>query len=196
MNEYLKKIFLESYINQGRRWYAGIQFSHIVWNYYNPDNKWEKGYAIHHIDEDKLNDNISNLQKMVRGEHQRYHHLGEKCNFYGDKNPCRNTFYITNGYENKRWKEKYRELPEGFYKGRLMDQSGEKNPMYNKHRSKESKQKQSIIMKEKFVGKKHPHYGTFWITNNIKEKLWKSELGKLPEGFYNGRLVKIKGMKI
>lgn len=33
-----------------------------------------KGYVIHHIDEDKLNNNIDNLAIMSRSEHAKHHH--------------------------------------------------------------------------------------------------------------------------
>jgi len=36
------------------------------------------GYVIHHIDRDHLNDDITNLQMLERGEHQRKHQLGRQ----------------------------------------------------------------------------------------------------------------------
>lgn len=34
-----------------------------------------KGYSIHHIDEDKINNDISNLELMKSGRHSRLHHI-------------------------------------------------------------------------------------------------------------------------
>lgn len=42
-----------------------------VWEYYN--GEIPKGYQIHHIDMDKRNNDISNLQMMTRQEHMKYH---------------------------------------------------------------------------------------------------------------------------
>ena len=50
---------------------------HIVWDHYNPDNKWRKGYDIHHRDGDTLNDHISNLELMTTREHRSMHLKGK-----------------------------------------------------------------------------------------------------------------------
>ncbi|MGL5904871.1 MAG: HNH endonuclease signature motif containing protein, partial [Cetobacterium sp.] len=36
-----------------------------------------KGFAVHHIDEDRSNNNISNLMLMRSGEHTSHHHHGK-----------------------------------------------------------------------------------------------------------------------
>ena len=43
-----------------------------VWVYYN--GEIPKGYDIHHIDEDKLNNNISNLELLTHSEHSKKPH--------------------------------------------------------------------------------------------------------------------------
>ena len=54
---------------------TGWRAEHIV--------KWEryrgpvpKGHIVHHKDDNKENNKLSNLQLMSRAEHQRHHHLG------------------------------------------------------------------------------------------------------------------------
>lgn len=47
----------------------------VVWEEYN--GTIPKGCIVHHIDEDKLNNNISNLQCMSIGKHNKLHKLGE-----------------------------------------------------------------------------------------------------------------------
>lgn len=44
-----------------------------------------EGYVIHHIDENKLNNDISNLQMLTPSEHASIHMMGEKNPFYGKK---------------------------------------------------------------------------------------------------------------
>lgn len=43
----------------------------VVWEHYN--GKIPKGYQIHHIDGDRYNNNIENLELVSRSEHARYH---------------------------------------------------------------------------------------------------------------------------
>jgi hypothetical protein len=49
--------------------------SRVIWNASHPEDIIKPGEVIHHIDEDPLNDDISNLQKITFGEHKRLHAL-------------------------------------------------------------------------------------------------------------------------
>jgi hypothetical protein len=80
----IKKVFNKSWINNGRRVYWDnriVKFTHFVWNLYNPDDCIVKGdqykYLIHHKDGNKLNDEISNLQKISHSKHNSLHHKGK-----------------------------------------------------------------------------------------------------------------------
>jgi hypothetical protein len=57
------------------RWYKSIRFSWYVWNLYHPDDKMEKGCGqiMHHKNNNTLDDDILNLQKVTRGEHNTIH---------------------------------------------------------------------------------------------------------------------------
>lgn len=57
-----------------------MQRSHWVWNQHHPDDPVQPGEHIHHIDRDKLNDEISNLQKLTATEHEKMH-AGEIVNY-------------------------------------------------------------------------------------------------------------------
>jgi hypothetical protein len=53
--------------------------AHEVWNKHNPNNKIKGGKykdVIHHIDRNRDNNDINNLQKMTHGEHARLHNTG------------------------------------------------------------------------------------------------------------------------
>ena len=50
--------------------------THIIWNTNNPHDIVSGGEVIHHIDEDMLNDDIANLQKMTLADHTSLHMLG------------------------------------------------------------------------------------------------------------------------
>lgn len=47
--------------------------SHWVWNQHHPDDPVQPGEHVHHVDHDKLNDDISNLQKLSAGNHAALH---------------------------------------------------------------------------------------------------------------------------
>jgi hypothetical protein len=62
----------------GNRYYARINGekiprAYLVWNKYHPENPVKPGEVIHHINENKLDDKIENLQKMTDSEHRRLH---------------------------------------------------------------------------------------------------------------------------
>ena len=62
---------------QGRLRFKGVPIHQIVMYTkfeYRNGNDWE----IHHIDEDKLNNNINNLQYLTPSEHTKLHHKGKK----------------------------------------------------------------------------------------------------------------------
>lgn len=63
-------------------------------------------------------------------------------------------------------------------------QSGEKNPMYGRHHSEESKR----LMVSKRMGSRNGSYGSFWITNSeIKKNMKWKERDNIPEGWVIGR---------
>ena len=87
---------------------------------------------------------------------------------------CRNShygkFWITNGSENKSWKESYGPIPDGFYKGRYFP-------------------------KGKCSSKNNPINGGFWITDGIFNKAWSDKKGQIPEGFHRGRTMRLPSKK-
>lgn len=74
----------------GRNYLNGQKLSHIVWNHYHPDDPWTPGHAIHHIDENPLNDWHENLDKLKLGDHGRIHNSGDKGYWYGKTGPNKN----------------------------------------------------------------------------------------------------------
>ena len=77
------KYYVDIQYNRWRRTtHPYILLSHDIWNYYNPNDRIEynNGQVIHHINENKLDDKIENLQKMTRGAHISLHHKGISIN--------------------------------------------------------------------------------------------------------------------
>lgn len=60
-----------------------IKFHRFIWECANGDIP--EGYDIHHKNEDKLNNSISNLELMKRFEHNHLHKQGENHPMYGKK---------------------------------------------------------------------------------------------------------------
>jgi hypothetical protein len=65
-------------ITNNRNYINRQPLSHFVWNHYNPNNRYKEGMIIHHIDGDTLNDHISNLQMISRGDHNTIHSTNRK----------------------------------------------------------------------------------------------------------------------
>mgnify|MGYP003962686725 CR=1 FL=1 len=137
-----------------------MPYSHYIWNLYNPDDRIDKnsGYNIHHINEDKLDDRIENLQKMLHGEHTRLHWTGKKHSektkklqsiaksgenhyCYGKSKPDWVKKKISDGNKGKIVPKHVREKISNSLKG-------EKNYMYGKRHKEESIIKMSINKKE------------------------------------------------
>lgn len=56
----------------GRKNNKPVKLHRVMWAHYY--GEIPKGYNIHHIDRDKRNNNIENLQLMTQSEHSRLHH--------------------------------------------------------------------------------------------------------------------------
>jgi hypothetical protein len=52
---------------------TGLKLHQVIYMYYHKLTEFPKGYVIHHIDENRLNNDISNLQLLTRSEHQKLH---------------------------------------------------------------------------------------------------------------------------
>jgi len=71
--------------------------SHKVWNKHNSYDKIKRGNyknVIHHKDENRENNDISNLQKMTHGEHSRLHRIKSWKNGIYDGEETRKKFKI------------------------------------------------------------------------------------------------------
>lgn len=66
-------------IRKGRRLYGHGKkpFAHLIYNRNNTIVKGD-GYAIHHKNFKKLDDSITNLQKLIKSEHRIVHNIGNK----------------------------------------------------------------------------------------------------------------------
>ena len=63
----------------GKGYYMNDKIGYLhryIWEEYN--GKIPEGYHIHHQDEDKSNNDISNLQCVTRSEHMKIHRIGKK----------------------------------------------------------------------------------------------------------------------
>lgn len=155
-------------IKRNRYFYKGKCFSHIVWNYYHPEDPWEKGYVIHHKDRNSLNDNIDNLEKLTDSKHKSLHVLGVNNFWYGkDRSGEKNPMYGADrsGSNNPMFGK---------------DRSGEKSPMFGKHHSAESNEKNRQAHLGLLVGERNGMYGKKGINNpNYGRKHTEEELQKM-----------------
>lgn len=52
----------------------GKMLSHVVWNLYHPDDKVKAGEHVHHKNEDTLDDEIGNYEKLSNARHAKKHY--------------------------------------------------------------------------------------------------------------------------
>jgi hypothetical protein len=68
---------------RGKRWRVYCREESVLWsrivyqNYYLDGKEIPEGYEIHHKDGNHENDNIDNLEMLIKGEHRRLHRLGK-----------------------------------------------------------------------------------------------------------------------
>ena len=152
---YIKKLEIRG----GRIWLNREQLAHFIWNHYNPDDPWRKGFVVHHKDGNSLNDYVENLEKMTLSKHSKLHNSGNKSHWFGgapigEKNP----FY------GKHHTEEVKNRMSLAKKGKPL--------------SKEHCKKLSEVNKGKFKGEKNPRYGKSpWNKGlkrpkNISQKEW------------------------
>ena len=111
----------------------GDKMHRMVYEYYN--GKIPSGYVIHHIDENKLNNDISNLQLISDSDHRRLHidsikpycftsesTRGEKNPFYGKKhsNLTKEKISFTKRLQNNKNKVNDQGLTNLFYTGKTI----------------------------------------------------------------------------
>ena len=109
-----KKYYLD---NRGY-WFSTAQIGrtklcHDVWNFFFPNDQIipGDGQVIHHINENKSDDNILNLEKMAKKKHHSLHSSGDKNANYGKTGkdhpgwkdiPKHKMLYLGGGTKNKR----------------------------------------------------------------------------------------------
>jgi hypothetical protein len=148
----IRKAFLSSFLNQGRRRCKNNEyFSHFMWNLYHPENKKLKGdgYCIHHKDKNTLNDSNQNLEKIESSEHNTIHHKGKIVSLetkrkmsenHADRSGSNNSMYGKKGKDHPAF-GKYRSIE--VRRKMSKAKSGSNHPMYGKHHSQETKKKMS-----------------------------------------------------
>ena len=132
----------ETYIKGGRLYFKGM-FIHKI--QVHTHLGYKKGFDIHHLDENKLNNSLSNLVYLTHSEHSKIHNKGKKLSeetklkiseaMKGENNPLygkqlseetklkigeafKGKIWINNGVISKRV-QCDEDIPEGFSRGRL-----------------------------------------------------------------------------
>jgi len=130
--------------------------------------------VVHHINGDKLDNNMENLELMKRGQHQSFHVKGKKNPMFGKNHTKQTKEKISKANKgqrkgikhNKETLEKMSRIRKRYWKNSLKP-IGKRNPMYRKKRTKEEKKliskktKEGMQKSEKWKNYLHwiGHYG-------------------------------------
>ena len=123
---------MENKIKNGRNWIGGKRLAHVVWNEHNPDNPYRIGYHVHHKDENKLNDDISNLELMTKAEHRKLHLLGNSL-MKGKKHTEKTRRKMSKSHEGNKLSEEHKKKISESNKGKFSNRKGKNHPMFGKH---------------------------------------------------------------
>lgn len=181
-------------LHRGRLIFKGVAVHQIqIWTNYG----WRDGkeWDIHHLDENPLNNHLSNLVFLSHSEHSKLHHSGNKNYFYGKHHTDESKKKMSKSHkENPLTDEQRKQLS--------LRMTGKNNPMYGKsalkgvHPSIETIEKISNALKGKLFSKEHKlklsiaaknrKKGRIWVNNgSISKMVFKDNI---PEGFIKGRL--------
>ena len=148
---------------------------------------YKKDYDIHHIDENKMNNSLSNLVYLTHSEHTKMHNKGKKLS--------------------EETKQKMSEAKKGKH---FSDEHKRKISETKKNMSEETKRKLSEALKGKILseetkkkiseakkGENNPIYGKRfkWINNGFENRYISLD-DEIPEGFVRGMLKNINRIKI
>ena len=128
---------------------------------------YQRGMVIHHIDENKFNNSLSNLVYLTNSEHRRIHMKGKNNPMYGK-------------HLSEETKRKIGEASKE-------RNAGENHPFYSKHHTEEAKRKISDARKGKTPLNKGKRYKC--INNGVENRFIPLN-EDIPEGFSRGRLKK------
>lgn len=129
------------------------------------------GYVIHHIDENKLNDSLDNLELMLDEDHRRWHAKHRSKETLEKLSDTMKT--LKKGVPNwitKLSEEEYEE----YCKSQSEKYKGENNPFYNKTHTKEVRERLSLAHKGKSPANKGKKMGKYY-NNGTKYKMFYSE---------------------
>lgn len=132
---------------------------------------YKKGYDIHHLDENKMNNSLSNLVYLTRGEHAKIH-CKEK--FKGKHFSDDHKRKLSEAHKDKKLSEEAKRKMSEAHKGKKMDE--------------EAKKKLSEAAKVR-------NKCRIWINNGVVNKFVKCN-EEIPEGFVRGLLKNINRIKI
>ena len=147
-----------------------------IYSYYN--GKIPEGYDIHHKDENKMNNDISNLILLTRSEHMKLH--GKDKEFFKGKHHSEESRKKIS--EANKGKKRSEETKRKISKTRIKNgvAKGENNPMYGVHRYAENNPNWIPITDEMIVDYKNGiDYKDFCTKYNVSTTFWYKKLKKL-----------------
>ncbi|MCK4424002.1 MAG: hypothetical protein KAV18_08035 [Candidatus Omnitrophica bacterium] len=142
-----------------------IKRSIEAWNYYHPDDPMpQKGFVIHHINKNKLDDSKENVEKLTDFEHSRYHMTGNQNGKANKGKKCSEEHKEKISIGNK-GKKQSEEAKKKIGKASSIAMKGKQNALGCKH-----SEKQNARQSEALTGRK--------LTKEHKDNIRAARTGK------------------
>ena len=168
----------KTYIKRGRAYFKSMAIHQIQ---IHTHIGYKKGYDIHHLDENKMNNSLSNLVYLTHSEHSKLHHKGKIIS-----NEAKIKMSIAHKRENL--SEETRRKMSDSQKGKKLSEETRRKMSDSRKRenlSEETRRKLS----EAGTGERNHMYGKrYKFVNNGVENRYIPLDEEIPEGFIRGRL--------
>ena len=140
---------------------------------------YKKGFDIHHIDENKMNNSLENLVYLSKSEHSKIHNKGEN-------HPLYRKHHSEETCEQLRLINKGKIMSEESRKKISMAMSGENHPLYGTHCSEERKRKISESNKGVLLGVKFTEDHKKKLSESVRQSMLETLNDENPKLFFGG----------
>ena len=167
-----------NYIKRGRPYFKSMDIHKIQ---VHTHIGYKQGFDIHHLDENKMNNSLSNLVYLTRSEHSKIHHKGKK---HSEETKRK----LSEAHKRENLSEETIRKMSDSQKGKKLSEETRRK-MSDSHKRENLSEETRRKLSEAGTGERNHMYGKrYKFVNNGIENRYIPLDEDIPEGFIRGRL--------